>query len=68
MDKETSRGDVRGMSRKGIEFTIDVEEITDYEKFDNNKELIKELHGLVDGLSYDYQIGFTDDNVLRCCR
>lgn len=56
------------MSKKGIEFTIEVEEITDYEKFDNNEELIKELQELVDSVGYGCQIGFTDDNVLRCCR
>ena len=56
------------MSRKGIEFTIDVEEITDDEKFENNTELIKELQKFIDSVDYGCQIGFTDDNVLRCCR
>lgn len=54
------------MSKKGIEFTIEIEEIKDYEKFNNNEELIKELQKLVDTAEYGCQIGFTDDDILRC--
>lgn len=54
------------MSRKGIEFTIEIEEITDYEKFNSNEKLIEELQKLVNSVKYGCQIGFTDDDLLRC--
>ena len=54
------------MSKKGIEFTIEIEEIKDYEEFMNNEELLNELQKLVDDVHYGCQIGFTDDDILRC--
>lgn len=54
------------MSKKGIEFVIEVEEITDYEKFGKNKKLIEELQKLINNVGYGCQIGFTDDDILKC--
>ena len=52
------------MSKKGIEFTIEVEQIDDYEKFNNNEELINELKDFINEIDYGAVIGFSDDNVL----
>ena len=52
------------MSKKGIEFTIEIEEINDYEKFNNNKELINELKEFIQEADYGAAIGFSDDDVL----
>lgn len=52
------------MSRKGIEFTIEVEQINDYEEFNNNEELINELKDFVNKIDYGAAIGFNDNNVL----
>lgn len=54
------------MNKKGIKFTNEVKEITDYEEFNNNNQLINELKGLVDSVDYGVAIGFSDDNVLMC--
>lgn len=55
------------MSRKGIEFTIESEKSLNYEEFNKNSELINQLQRLVDEVGYGAQIGFTDDDILRCC-
>ena len=52
------------MSKKGIEFTIEVEQIDDYEKFNNNEELINELKDFINEVDYGAAIGFSNDNVL----
>lgn len=52
------------MSKKGIEFTIEIEEINDYENFNNNKELIDELKEFIQEVDYGAAIGFSDDDVL----
>lgn len=52
--------------KKGIEFTIDIEEITDFDKFMGNKECILELQKLVNNYDYFLQIGFNERNILMC--
>jgi len=52
--------------KKGIEFTIDIEEITDYEEFNKNKNCIFELQKLVNNYDYFLQIGFNERNILMC--
>lgn len=54
------------MSKKGIEFTMEVEEIKDYDTFMKNENCIKELKELIAVCDYGVAIGFSDDNVLMC--
>ena len=54
------------MIKKGIEFTMEVEEIKDYEVFMKNENCIKELKELITVCDYGVAIGFSDYNVLLC--
>ncbi len=52
------------MARKGIEFTVRCDEITDFEKFNNNEKMIKELKELISKYEFQISIGFSDDDKL----
>lgn len=51
---------------KGIRFQLEIEEITDNEKFDNNENLIKELTSFLKLYESHIEIGFSEDNCLIC--
>lgn len=51
---------------KGIKFQLEIEEITDVEKFDNNTNLIKELTSFLKLYESHIEIGFSEDNCLIC--
>lgn len=49
--------------KKGIEFTMDVEEITDFDEFNSNEKLIEELKEFIKKVDYA-QIGYNESNIL----
>ena len=51
---------------KGIRFQLEIEEITDVEKFNNNANLIKELTSFLKLYESHIEIGFSEDNCLIC--
>lgn len=50
--------------KKGIEFTMDVEEITDFDEFNSKEKLIEELKEFIKKVDYGAEIGFNDRNIL----
>lgn len=52
------------MSKKGIEFTVRCDEITDFEKFNSNEKLIEDLKDLISKYDFPISIGFSDDDKL----
>lgn len=51
---------------KGIRYQLEIEEITDVEKFNNNENLIKELRLFLKSYDSHIEIGFSEDNCLIC--
>ena len=50
--------------RKGIEFTMDVETITDFDEFNSHQDLIDELKEFISKVDYGAEIGFNDRDIL----